>query len=199
MCGEAEQTKKKKKWRAHLLVRHTPTQTVPRTLDTPANTILLALNRRRRARRVCAQSPGLLLVDKVSSTATANVVNRCLLAAQTLLLGKLLVEAEHGALRLLHVAGAAAASGVEGVGGRRGELDARGWAGGSSAGSDLGGLDAHGIASTATARVDVGGSYGWVGLGDVEGDHFDRDGGLVVGGVGVVGVDVDVIGGEWLV
>ena len=115
---------------------------------------------------------GLHLVDEVAGTAAANVVDGCLLGAETFLLLELLVEAEDGAFRLLHVASTATTGSVEGVGWWGRKLSARGWAGGSGTRGDLCGFDAHSVTGTATARVHVGGG-GWVRLADVEADHFD--------------------------
>ena len=115
---------------------------------------------------------GLHLVDQVAGTATANVVDGCLLGAETFLLLEFLVEAEDGAFRLLHVAGTATTGGVEGVSRWGRKLSARGWASGSGARGDVCSLDAHSVTGTATARVHVGGGGG-VRLADVEVDHFD--------------------------
>jgi hypothetical protein len=71
---------------------------------------------------------GLHLVDKVSSTAATNVVDGCLLSAEAFLLLKFLVEAEDGALRLLHVAGTATAGSVESVAWWGRQLGAGSWA-----------------------------------------------------------------------
>jgi hypothetical protein len=99
-------------------VRELPAQTLPCVLDAPSHAILFALDARG-ARggggRALTVRSGLHLVDKVSGSATANVVDGGLLGAQTLLLLELLVEAEDGAFGLSHVAGTATASSVEGV------------------------------------------------------------------------------------
>jgi len=88
-----------------------PRQPVPRRLDAPAHTVLLALNAAgRRAVRVLALATRLHLIDKIARATTANMVHGSLLGAQTFLLLQFLVEAEHGPLLLaVHVAGAAAA------------------------------------------------------------------------------------------
>ena len=124
---------------------------------------------------------------EVAGAAATNVVDGSGVLAQALLLGELLVEAEHGALLLaVHVAGAAAAGGEEGVGGWWGQLDARG---GSRGGWPCGEgrvRDACLVSGAAAAVVDgcAGLGDGGVGLGDVVGEgHF---GGLESGGVGVL-------------
>jgi hypothetical protein len=71
---------------------------------------------------------GLHLVDKVSSTATTDVVDGCLLSAEAFLLLKFLVEAEDGAFRLLHVASTATTGSVEGVARWGRQLGAGSWA-----------------------------------------------------------------------
>jgi len=114
-------------------------------------------------------------IDQVSSAATADVVDGSGVLAETLLLGKFLVEREHSAFLLaVHVACSTAARGVEGVGWRRSELDQRGWTGGIRARGHVLWVDASGITGTATSRiVVVGGRDGWVRLGDVVGRHFE--------------------------
>lgn len=103
----------------HLLrMAELPAQPLPRTIHTPPHAVLVALHTARRTRAVVALSPGLHFVDEVAGAAAPNVVHGCLLAAQTLLLLQLLVEGEHGAFATLHVACAAAASGVHAVGWR---------------------------------------------------------------------------------
>ena len=169
-------------------MRELAAQPLPRTIHAPPYAIFLALHALRLASgRVLPLATRLHLIDEVSRTSASNVVHGCLLGAQTLLLLEFLVEAEHGALALLHVAGAAAASRVEGAGGGCGELDARGGpAGGGACGEGAGG-NAQSVAGAAAAGVDVGGFDRGVGLGDVEGWHFDG------GWLGVVVVVVVVV------
>lgn len=100
------------------LVRELPAEALPCVLDAPSYAILFALDARgARGGRggELARASGLHLVDKVAGSAAADVVNGSLLRAQTLLLLKLLIEAEDGAFRLPHVAGTATASGVGGI------------------------------------------------------------------------------------
>lgn len=156
-----------------VLVRELAAQPVPRSLHAASDTVLVGLGTRGRACAVLALASGLHLVDKVAGTTTANVVDGGLLRAEALLLLEFLVKAEHGTLLLaVHVAGAAATRGEEGVGRRCGQLDARCWARGGRAVGEVGSLDAGNVASTATAGVDVRVSDRWVRLGDVEGRHF---------------------------
>jgi hypothetical protein len=160
------------------LVAELPAQPVPRRLDAPANAVLLAATAAHAGRAVLALAAGLHLVNEVAGTAAANVVDGCLLRAQTLLLLELLVEAEHGALLLAaHVSSAAAARGEVVVGWGRRELDARRGASGGCAVGEVGGLDAGDVASSTAAGVDVGAADGWVRLCDVEGRHFVGGGG----------------------
>jgi len=149
---------------------------VPGALDAAAHAVLLAVGGGVGRRRVGSSRAG-HLVDGVAGAAAADVVDGGGVLAQALLLGELLVEAEHGALLLaVDVAGAAAARGEVGVGGGRRELHEGGGPRGVAAVGDIGGVDAGGIASAAAARVDkVGGGDGWVRLGDVVGDHFGME------------------------
>lgn len=122
---------------------------------------------------VVALRAGLHFINEVSCAAAADVIDGRLLAAEALLLLEFLVEAEHGTFPLaVHVSCSTAARGEVSVGGWRGELDARCWAGGGLAVGERLGRDAGYIASAAAARVDVRGADGGVGLGDVEGRHF---------------------------
>lgn len=116
----------------------------------------------------------MLLINQVASATTANVVDRGGVLTETLLLGKFLVEAEHGTFALaVDISGSTSASGEVGVGGRRSELDARGRASGGAAVSYILGVDAGHVAGSTAARVvDICGGGRWVRLGDVEGDHF---------------------------
>lgn len=156
-----------------VLVRELTAHAVPRSLNASSNAVLVRLGARCRAGAVLALAAGLHLIDEVTGTTTADVVDGGLLRAKALLLLELLVEAEHGTLLLaVHVTSAAAARGEEGVGRRRSELDTGCRARGGLAVGDVGGLDAGDVASTATAGVDVGAAYGWVRLGDVEGRHL---------------------------
>lgn len=155
-------------------MRELPAEALPCLLDTPSDAILFALDTRgARGGRGGALSvaSGLHLVDEVAGSATADVVDRGLLGAQTLLLLELLIEAEDGAFRLPHVAGTATASSVSGIGWWRRQFGAGCWARGSWAGGDFSRLDTHGVASTAAARIHVVGG-GWVWLVDAEVDHF---------------------------
>src|SRR5690242_20896386 len=112
-----------------LVVRHLAGQTAAPPLETPTDTILLALNRAARGCGVLALTSGLHLVDEVTGTATANVVDRSLLAAKTLLLLELLIKTEHGALFVgAHVTSTTTPRGEVAGGGRRSKLDARRWA-----------------------------------------------------------------------
>lgn len=156
-----------------LLVRKLARELPPCAVDAAAYAVLVALDAAGAAGGVLALALGLHLVDVVAGTATTDVVDGGLLGAEALLLLELLVEGEHGTLGLLHVAGTTTANGVDGVGGRRCELDARGRARGSLSRSDLRSLDAHGIASTAATRVEVVGADGGVRLSDTEVDHFE--------------------------
>jgi len=101
---------------------------------------------------------------------------------EALLLGKLLVEAEHGTLLLaVDIASSATACGEVGVGWWGSQLDKRCWARGAAAVGDVRGLDASGITGAATTSVvDVGGGDGRVGLGDVVGRHFEGGCGVEV-------------------
>jgi hypothetical protein len=179
------------------LVAELPAQPVPRGLDAPAYTVLLTSTARNTGRAVLALAAGLHLVNEVSGTAATDVVDGCLLRAQTLLLLELLVEAEHGALLLAaHVSGSASARCEVAASRGRRELDTGGWATGGCTVGEVGGLDAGNVASSAAARVDVGAADGWVRLGDVEGRHFGGGGGCLwcgdlIGwlvGIGVSGV-----------
>lgn len=99
------------------------------------------------------------------------MIDRGLLAAQTLLLLELLIEAKHGALLVgTHVSCAATARSKVACGGRGGELDARCWACGGAAIGYLRSLYTGNIASATATRVEVGIGRR-VGLGDVEVDH----------------------------
>ena len=156
-----------------LVVRHLAGQTAAPSLQTPADPILLALNRAARRRRILALGPRLHLFDKVSGPAATNVVDGGLLAAQRLLQLEFLVEAEHGAFFVrAHVAGTTTTGGKVAGGRRRSELDAGCWASSCAAVGDLRGLDASYIAGTAATRIEVG-FGGGVRLGDVKVDHFD--------------------------
>lgn len=130
------------------------------------------------------------LVDGVAGTTTANVVDGCGVLAKALLLGKLLVEGEHGSLLLaVDVAGSATARHEVGVGGRRGELDARGRARGVGAVGHVLGVDASDVAGAAATVASIaGGGDGGVRLGDVVGRHcgvvLSRSGGGGGGGDG---------------
>ena len=108
------------------------------------------------------------------------MVDGSLLAAQTLLLLELLVEAEHGALLVgAHVSCAATARSKVACGRRRRELDARCWTCGGAAIGDLRSLYTGHVASATTTRVEVGAGRR-VRLCDVEVDHFDYCGDVVV-------------------
>lgn len=113
------------------------------------------------------------LINQVSGSTAADVVDWGSMFAKALLLGEFLVKGEHGALLLaVNVASSATAGGEVNVGGRRSELDARGRARGVGAVGD--GRDAGHVSGTATSKLDVVGE-GWVRLGDVVGRHFDCD------------------------
>lgn len=125
--------------------------------------------------RVLACNSRVHLVNCVAGAATANVVDRSSVLSQALLLGKLLVKAEHGALLLaVDVACTAAAGGKKCVGWRGSELGARRWAGGGSTISHILGVDAGDVAGAASSSVDeVGGGNGWVRLSNAVGRHFE--------------------------
>lgn len=155
-----------------LVVGHLARKAAAPPLQTPADAILLALNRAARGCGVLALTPRLHLVDEVAGTTTTDVVDGGLLAAQTLLLLELLIKAEHGAFLVgAHVASTTTSGGEVPVGGRRSELDTRCWACCCAAVGDLRRLDTSDVASTPTARVKVR-LGGRVRFGDVEVDHF---------------------------
>ena len=161
---------------------------MPCSLDAAPDTVL-RVARHVRGGGVLARGPGVQLVDQVASTATANVVDGGGVLPEAFLLGEFLVEAEHGALLLeVDIAGTAAARGEETVRRGRSELDAGGRARSITSVGHVLGVHAGDIASSTTAVVDVGGRDGRVRLGDVVGDHFDRNWlfGCLGGGVVVV-------------
>ena len=101
-----------------LLLRELPLQPLTRAFDTPPYTVLVTLHTlhtRSAARAVHPLAARLHLIDQVPRASASNVVDWCLLAPQTFLLHKFLIKAEHGAFRLLHVAGTSSTGGVDGT------------------------------------------------------------------------------------
>lgn len=146
---------------------------VPGALDASSNTGL-RVGGRVGGGRVLALWSRVHLVDCVAGATTADVVDGGSVLAEALLLGELLVEGEHGSLLLaVDVAGSATAGHEVRVGGRWGELDARGRARGVLAVGHLTWVDAGDVACSAAAIAGIGGGGdGWVRLGDVVGRHF---------------------------
>lgn len=130
-----------------------------------------------------------VLVGKVASAATTNMINWGLMLHHLALSLKLFVEAENGTfLREVHVAGTAAAGGViRACVGTGGESGAGCGTSGIRTGSELGWVDLGDVARTATAGADVvaGGRDRGVRFGDAVagGNHFE---GLALVGVAVV-------------
>jgi len=149
--------------------------TMPRRLNAVTGSRSMAVRTQGRRCRVGTNSP---IVNFVSSTTTADVVDRRRVLHQALLLRELLVEAEDGALLLaMKVSRAATAAHEVGVGWRRRELADGGRACGIGAGGDGRGVDAGDVAGAATAGVVVvAGRDGGMRLGDLVGGHL---GGLV--------------------
>lgn len=103
-------------------------------------------------------------------------------------MAELLVEAKDGALAV-NIAGTTTSGEELAVGGRRGELDARGGAGGVGAGSHILRSDTGDVASTAASPVEGGGlvrGHRRVRLGDAEVAAGGHGWWLVVLGVGEV-------------
>ena len=163
---------------ARLAARELPGDLLPGTFDAATDAAFGVGAHVRRGRVLAAGLLALLGTKEVTGTATADVIDGGSILAETLLLGELLVEGEHGTLLLaVHVAGSTAAASEEGVGWGRRELDAGCWAGGICASSDGLGVHTGCVTGTASSRVvDIGGGDGRVRLGDVVGGHCEESG-----------------------
>jgi len=117
-------------------------------------------------------------VNEVACTATANVVDGCLVLHDASLLSKLLIEGEDAALGVFVEVARATTAGHEWRGiAAMSKGSTRCWARGAGGGSDVLGADTAGVAAATTAgHVDRGSWHRWVRLSNavaLEGWHFE--------------------------